>query len=155
LLKEKTLSEPAEILLVEDNQNDVELVMHALRQSSMGDRVAVVRDGADALEYVFCTGKFAGRLMADAPRVVLLDLKLPKVSGKEVLRSLKTDLRTSSIPVIALTSSIEESDITDTYRLGVNSYIVKPVDFDEYAQALRQIGLYWLRLNVNTRLSSG
>jgi two-component system, response regulator len=137
----------ANILLVEDNTNDIELALHALRQYRLGESVAVVRDGADALEYVFCTGKYAQRRFADAPQLVLLDLKLPKVDGKEVLRALKADARTRAIPVVALTSSREEVDIAESYSLGVNSYIVKPIDFDQYTEALHQIGAYWLGLN--------
>jgi two-component system, response regulator len=138
----------ADILLVEDNSSEVELALHALKHD-LGRSIAVVRDGADALEYLFCTGKYSQRSPAAAPRVVLLDLNLPKVNGKEVLRSLKSDVRTRDIPVIALTSSSEESDIVESYRLGVNSYVVKPVDFDEYSEALHQIGRYWLQLNEN------
>ena len=138
--------ESAELLLVEDNASDVELALHALG-SDLGGTIAVVRDGADALEYLFCTGRYAGRSPDAVPRVVLLDLSLPRVNGKEVLRSMRSDSRTREIPVIALTSSAEEKDIAETYRLGVNSYVVKPVDFDEYSETLRQIGRYWLRLN--------
>jgi two-component system, response regulator len=141
----------ADILLVEDNPSDIELALHALRQHRMGESVAVVRDGADALDYMFCTGKYAQRRSTDIPRLVLLDLKLPKVGGKEVLRTLKADERTRAVPVVALTSSREEIDIAESYSLGVNSYVVKPIDFDAYAEALHQIGAYWLGLNERSQ----
>jgi two-component system response regulator len=141
----------ADILLIEDNANDIELALHALRQHKVGESIAVVRDGADALEYMFCTGKYAQRRLSDTPQLVLLDLKLPKVDGKEVLRALKADERTRAIPVVALTSSSEEIDIAESYDLGVNSYIVKPIDFDRYTEALHQIGAYWLGLNERSR----
>jgi two-component system response regulator len=136
----------AEILLVEDNPNDVELALHALTKHNVSNRILVVRDGAEALEYLFRTGRYAG-LDAGPPRVVLLDLKLPKVDGLEVLRQVKADERTRAIPVVVLTTSQEEPDIEESYRLGVNSYIVKPVDFRQFTEAVRQLGLYWLLLN--------
>jgi two-component system response regulator len=141
-----------EILLVEDNPNDVELTLHALKKNNLTNRVHIVRDGAEALEYLFGSGAYAGRDINHAPKVILLDLKLPKVDGKEVLRRIKSDERTRSIPVVVLTSSREERDIVESYRLGVNSYITKPVDFEQFTEAVRQLGLYWLLLNQPPRL---
>lgn len=136
-----------EILLVEDNPNDAELTVMALSQNNLSNRINVVRDGVEALDYIFCTGAYAEREGKDRPYVVLLDLKLPLVDGLEVLRRVKGDPRTRAIPVIVLTSSREERDIVESYELGVNSYIVKPVDFEQFAEAVRQLGLYWLLLN--------
>jgi two-component system response regulator len=136
-----------DILLVEDNPSEVRLTMHAFQEQRIADRVQVVRDGAEALEYLFCTGPFAGRAIEDTPRLILLDIKLPLVDGVEVIRRIKSDSRTQMMPVVVLSSSREERDIVESYRLGANSYIVKPVNFDEFAQAIRQIGLYWLVLN--------
>jgi two-component system response regulator len=138
---------PIEILLVEDNLNDVELALHALKKHNIANRVQIIRDGAEALDYVFCTGDYADRSIKDGPKVILLDLKLPKVNGLEVLERIKSDPRTKCIPVVVLTSSREERDIVQSYQLGVNSYITKPVDFDQFAEAVRQLGLYWLLLN--------
>ena len=139
--------ENIEILLVEDNPNDEELTLYALRKNNITNQIQVVRDGAEALEYIFCTGAFADRQINDPPKVVLLDLKLPKVDGLEVLERIKTDARTRTIPVVVLTSSQEERDIVESYQLGVNSYIVKPVDFEQFNEAVRHIGLYWMLLN--------
>lgn len=136
-----------EILLVEDNPNDVELTLHTLRKHNLGNYVHVVRDGAEALEFIFCTGTYADRQIENSPKVVLLDLKLPKVDGLEVLRQIKADPRTQMIPVVVLTSSREERDIVESYQLGTNSYIVKPVDFGQFTEAVRQLGLYWVLLN--------
>jgi two-component system, response regulator len=136
-----------EILLVEDNPNDVELTLHALKKNNLTNRIHVVRDGAEALEYLFGSGTYAGRDINHTPKVILLDLKLPKVDGMEVLRQIKADARTRSIPVVVLTSSREERDIVGSYQLGVNSYITKPVDFEQFTEAVRQLGLYWLLLN--------
>jgi two-component system response regulator len=136
-----------EILLAEDSPSDVKLTLHALRQHNVANRVQVVRDGAEALDFLFCTGPYAHRKIEDGPKVVLLDLKMPLVDGKEVLERLKADPRTRMIPVVALTSSREERDVVDSYRLGVNSYIVKPVDFGQFTEAIKQLGLYWLLLN--------
>jgi two-component system response regulator len=138
---------PIEILLVEDNANDVELAQYALKEYHVATYIEVVRDGAEALDYVFCTGAYAHRRMEDTPKVILLDLKLPKLDGLEVLRSIKADPRTQPIPIVVLTSSREERDIVESYQLGVNSYIVKPVDFEQFTEAVRQLGLYWLLLN--------
>ncbi len=136
-----------EILLVEDNPNDVELALHALKRNNLTNPIHVVRDGAEALEFVFCAGAYAGRRPENGPKVILLDLKLPKVDGLEVLRQIKADPRTRPIPVVMMTSSREERDIVESYRLGVNSYIVKPVDFEQFSEAVRQVGFYWLLVN--------
>lgn len=136
-----------EILLVEDNPNDVELTLHTLQKHHLANHVHVVRDGAEALEFIFCSGAYAQRHIENSPKVVLLDLKLPKVDGLEVLRRIKADPRTQPIPVVVLTSSREERDIVESYQLGANSYIVKPVDFEQFTEAVRQLGLYWALLN--------
>jgi CheY-like chemotaxis protein len=136
-----------EILLVEDNPYDVELTLHALDKSHITNHIHVVRDGAEALEFIFCTGAYAERGIQNPPKVILLDLKLPKVDGMEVLRQVKADPRTQMIPVVVLTSSREERDVVESYRLGVNSYIVKPVDFEKFTEAVQRMGLYWLLLN--------
>lgn len=136
-----------DILLVEDDPRDVELTLHALDQHRLGNRVQVARDGAEALDFVFGTGAWAERRPEARPRVILLDLKLPKVSGLQVLERLKSDPRTRAIPVVVLTSSREERDIVDSYQFGVNSYIVKPVDFGQFIEATRQLGFYWVLLN--------
>jgi two-component system response regulator len=136
-----------EILLVEDNPNDVELTLHVFKENVLGNEIHVVRDGAEALDYLFCTGQYADRSPNGVPKVVLLDLKLPKVDGLEVLRRLKGDPRTRSTPVVVLTSSREERDVVESYQLGVNSYIVKPVDFEQFTESIRQLGMYWLLLN--------
>ncbi len=136
-----------EILLVEDNPNDVELTLHALRKNHISNRIHVVRDGVEALEFIFCTGAYAERNIQETPNVILLDLKLPKVDGLEVLQRIKADPRIRATPVVVLTSSREERDVVESYRLGVNSYIVKPVDFKKFTEAVQQIGLYWLLLN--------
>lgn len=133
---------PVDIILVEDNPDDEELALLALRQNNLGNRIIVLRDGAEAAAYLL--GPDGPR---QRPRLILLDLKLPKIDGLEVLRRLKADERTRAIPVVMLTSSREERDLVESYRLGVNSYIVKPVDFDQFIQSVRQIGLYWLVLN--------
>ena len=138
--------EEIEILLVEDNPLDAELTMTALKSGKVANNVTWVKDGAQALEYIFRTGEFAER--ADVPpRLVLLDLKMPRVNGIEVLKAIKSDERTRRIPVVVMTSSEEESDIAKTYDLGVNSYIVKPLDFNAFADVTRQAGFYWLAIN--------
>lgn len=136
-----------EILLVEDNPNDVELTLRALKRYNLANKVFVVKDGAEALEFLFATGAHADRNVENSPRVVLLDLKLPRVDGLEVLRRVKSDERTRAIPVVVLTSSREQRDVVESYQLGVNSYIVKPVDFEKFVQAVSEVGLYWVLLN--------
>jgi two-component system response regulator len=136
-----------EILLVVDNPNDAELALRALKKHNLANHVAVVTDGEEALEFVFARGKYVHRKVENGPRIILLDLKLPKVDGLEVLRAIKSDPRTKIIPVIVLTSSKEEKDIVESYKLGVNSYILKPVDFDKFVDAVKEIGYYWLLLN--------
>jgi two-component system response regulator len=135
------------ILLVEDNPDDVELTLRALKKNNIANDVVVAGDGEEALEYLTATGKYAGRPVAALPEVVLLDLKLPKAGGLEVLRSMRADPRTRLLPVVVLTSSSEETDVISSYQLGANSYIRKPVDFDQFVEAIRQLGLYWLVLN--------
>jgi two-component system response regulator len=135
------------ILLVEDNPDDVELTMRALKKNNIQNEVVVARDGAEALEYLFGTGKYADRNMTVMPQLVLLDLKLPKVSGMEVLERLRADDRTRLLPIVILTSSKEEIDLVEGYSRGANSYIRKPVDFNQFTEAVRQLGLYWLLLN--------
>lgn len=141
------LNQSVEILLVEDNPHDVKLALHAFQKQHIANQLQVVRDGAEALEFIFCTGRYANRQIDKTPRLILLDLKLPLVDGIEVLRLIKTDPRTQMIPVVIMTSSQEESDIVESYKLGVNSYIVKPVDFDQFNEVVRQLGYYWLLLN--------
>ncbi len=136
-----------EILLVEDNPRDAELTIRSLKKRNLANRLHHVADGVEALDFLFGTGAYAGRRIGDAPKLVLLDLKLPKIDGLEVLQRLKSDERTKSIPVVMLTSSKEERDVVASYRLGVNSYIVKPVGFENFAEAVSQLGLYWLLLN--------
>lgn len=135
------------ILLVEDNPDDVKLTLRAFKQHNLGNSIVVAADGAEALDYMFGTGRFAGRDVGEKPAVVFLDLKLPKVDGLEVLRRLRADPRTALQPVVILTSSNEEQDMIEGYRLGANSYVRKPVDFEEFIKAARQLGLYWLLLN--------
>lgn len=132
---------------MEDNPSDRELALHSLRGSKLSNRIEVVRDGAEALDFIFCTGAYAQRNIENKPKLILLDLKLPKVDGLEVLKRIKSDPRTSKIPVVVLTSSREDCDIVDSYQLGVNSYIVKPVDFEQFTSVVRQLGCYWLLLN--------
>jgi two-component system, response regulator len=136
-----------DIILVEDNPDDVELTLDALKTHKLSNRVKVLRDGEEALDYFFGTGKYADRDVCDRPKVILLDLKLPKVDGLEVLRRIRSDERTKTLPVVVLTSSNEQKDRIESYQLGVNSYIVKPVEFDSFARAVAQIGFYWLLLN--------
>jgi two-component system, response regulator len=142
-----TDNEAVEILLVEDNPNDVELALHALKKNKVSNRIQVVRDGEEALDFIFGKDGSSGGPSEQRPKMILLDLKLPKVDGLEVLRRLKGDPTTRSIPVIILTSSREEQDIVKSYDLGVNSYIVKPVDFQQFNDAIRQLGLYWMVVN--------
>jgi two-component system response regulator len=136
-----------EILLVEDNPRDLELTLHSLEQANLANHIQIARDGAEALEFIFAEGAHAGRRIEDTPKMILLDLKLPKVDGLEVLQRLKSDARTRAIPVVVLTSSREQRDVVESYHLGVNSYIVKPVDFEGFAAAVKEVGMYWLLLN--------
>lgn len=139
------------ILLVEDNPDDEALTLHALETNKIGNQVMVARNGAEALDYLFCTGAYVGRDPDQLPTVVLLDLKLPKIDGLEVLRRIRADERTKLLPVVLLTSSNEEEDRLRGYALGANSYVRKPVDFDNFVQAAGQLGLYWLLLNQPPR----
>jgi two-component system, response regulator len=136
-----------EILLVEDNGQDIELALYALRREKLANHIEVARDGEEALDFLFCRGRFADRNMGEQPRLVLLDLKLPKVDGLEVLRQVKGDPRTKAIPIVIMTSSREERDMVNGYKLGVNAYIQKPVDFDEFRRMVNQIGLFWMVVN--------
>ncbi|MEZ5072179.1 MAG: response regulator [Bacteroidales bacterium] len=138
---------PVEILLVEDNPHDAEMTIRALRKQHLANHLEHVSDGEEALDFVFARGKFAHRKPDQGPRVILLDLKLPKIGGLDVLRTLKSDPETKHLPVVVLTSSREDKDIVESYQLGVNSYIVKPVDFDKFVQAVGELGWYWLLLN--------
>lgn len=140
-------NDAVEILLVEDTATDAELTIRALKKHSLVNNLVWVKDGAEALDFLFATGAYAGRNCAHLPKVVLLDLRLPRVSGIEVLRRIKNDERTATIPVVVLTSSKEDIDIEECYRLGVNSYITKPVSFDEFVKVVSELGLYWLLLN--------
>jgi two-component system, response regulator len=149
-----TKAHTIELLLVEDNPEDLELALRALRKANFSNRIHVARDGAEALDYIFCVGAFAGRDIADGPKVILLDLKLPKIDGLEVLKRIKADPRTAGIPVVVLTSSKEQSDMVESYHLGVNSYVVKPVNFERFAEAVQQLGMYWLLLNESPGLQS-
>lgn len=141
-------SDAVEILLVEDNPADVELTLHALGQNKLANKIQIARDGEEALDFLFNRGSFHDRISQAPPRMVLLDLKLPKVDGLGVLRAAKGDPRTRAIPIVVLTSSKEEKDMVESYSLGVNSYIQKPVDFDNFRQTVRDLGLYWLLVNV-------
>ena len=135
------------ILLVEDKPDDEALTIRALKQHNIANEVVVARNGAEALDYLFGTGAYQGRDLADTPAVVLLDLKLPKIGGLEVLRRLRSDARTKRLPVVILTSSEEDKDKVQGYELGANSYVRKPVDFEQFSEAVRQLGMYWLILN--------
>lgn len=136
-----------EILLVEDNPTDAELAIRALKKSNLANKLVWVKDGAEALEFIFATGAYSQRNVTNGPKVILLDLQLPKVNGMEVLRRVKEDARTHRIPVVVLTSSKEDRDIAESYQLGVNSYISKPVEFDQFAKVVSELGLYWLLVN--------
>ncbi len=136
-----------DILLVEDNPTDAELTLRALKKHHLANNVFLVKDGAEALEFVFATGAYSYRSINNQPKVIVLDLRLPKVDGLEVLRKVRADERTRLIPVVVLTSSHEEKDIVESYKLGVNSYITKPVEFDAFIKAVSEVGLYWLLLN--------
>ena len=136
-----------EILIVEDNQDDLDMTLRALHKANLANRIQVANDGAEALDFIFCQGAHAGRRMEDRPRLILLDIKLPKIDGMGVLKRIKNDPRTKTIPVVMLTSSREQRDVLESYNLGVNSYIVKPVEFDSFMAAVRELGMYWLLLN--------
>jgi len=144
---EVSSSESVEILLVEDSDSDAELTTHALRKSKVANKIHRVRDGAEALDYLFCRADYQSRRFDAPPNLVLLDLKLPKVDGLQVLQAVKGDARTRAIPVIILTSSKEERDLVNSYQTGVNSYIQKPVDFSAFQEVVRHLGLYWLLMN--------
>jgi len=139
--------EQVEILLVEDSKTDAEMTLRALRRNNLANRVHWVKDGAEALEYMFCTGAYAGRDRAAGPKLIMLDIKMPKIGGIEVLRQLKADAATRTIPVVIMTSSNEESDVVESYKLGANSYIVKPVVFEAFLETVAKIGLYWVITN--------
>jgi CheY-like chemotaxis protein len=141
------MGEQVDILLVEDDDNDMDLALHALRRENLGNKIFVARDGEEALDFLFCRGAFSERSFEHPPRFVLLDLKLPKVDGIEVLRLIKSDSRTKLIPVVILTSSKEERDVVNGYNLGANSYLQKPVDFDKFRQTVKEAGMYWLLMN--------
>jgi len=143
-----------EILLVEDNPSDAELALRALKKNNLANNVIRACDGEEALDFIFARGQFKERKRENGPKVILLDLKLPKIDGLEVLRIIKADPVTKIIPVVVLTSSKEEKDMIESYRLGVNSYIVKPVDFDQFTNSVRDIGLYWLLLNEQPDIKS-
>jgi len=136
-----------EILLVEDSQDDLEMTLRALRKANLANHVEIARDGVEAINFLFAEGPYAGRKVEDCPKLVLLDLKLPRIDGLEVLRRVKSDSRTKMIPVVVLTSSKEQKDVVSSYHLGVNSYIVKPVNFEGFAAAVQELGMYWMLLN--------
>lgn len=140
-----------EILIVEDDPHDAELTVRALKKNNLANNVFVAEDGEEALDFFFCRGKFESRSFQNPPKVVLLDLKLPKVSGLEVLKRVKEDKRTTHIPIVIVTSSREEPDMKEAYELGVNSYVVKPVDFDMFVSAMSSLGMYWLLVNQSLR----
>ena len=136
-----------EILLVEDNPTDAELAIRALKKNNFANKLVWVKDGAEALDFIFATGAYSQRSVVNGPKVIMLDLRLPKVDGMEVLRRVKEDERTRAIPVVVLTSSKEDRNVAESYQLGVNSYISKPVEFDEFAKTVAELGLYWLLVN--------
>jgi CheY-like chemotaxis protein len=140
-------SNEVDILLVEDNQDDADLALHALRREKLANSIFIARDGEEALDFLFCRGVFHQRSFDHPPKLVLLDLKLPKVDGMQVLQQLKADPRTKTIPVVMVTSSKEERDLTNGYNFGVNSFIQKPVDFDQFRETVKSLGLYWLVIN--------
>jgi two-component system response regulator len=141
------MTEQADILIVEDDLDDLDLAMHALQRENLANNIFVARDGEEALDFLFCRGSFAARSFDHPPKLVLLDLKLPKVNGIEVLKQIKADSRTKSVPIVVLTSSKEERDLIDSYNLGANSYIQKPVDFHQFRETVKSLGMYWLLVN--------
>lgn len=140
-----------EIILVEDSMEDADLIMRSLRKNNLCNSVIHLKDGAEAMDFMFAQGEFSSRNIMDKPKVVLLDLKMPKVDGLQVLRALKSDLRTKSIPVVIMTSSREDRDVIESHELGVNSYVVKPVSFESFAKAVADLGLYWLMINQSPK----
>lgn len=139
--------DPVEILLVEDNPNDAELTLNALREGNLANHITWIKDGVEAVDFIFCRGKYESRLGEALPKVILLDLRLPKLDGLELLRILKNDSRSNAIPVVILTSSREDRDMAESYNLGVNSFISKPVEFDDFANVIKELGYYWLIVN--------
>jgi two-component system response regulator len=142
-----TPSRDIEILLVDDSQSDIELTVHTLRKNNLANSIHVAQDGKEALDFIFCRDQYAGREMIHRPKVILLDLKLPKLDGLQVLKAIRSDERTKAIPVVILTSSKEQRDLVEGYHLGVSAYIQKPVDFDEFRNTIREIGVFWLLVN--------
>jgi len=140
-----------EILLVEDSLEDATLVIRSLKKSNLGNSLKHLSDGAEALEFIFASGKYSGRNVDDKPKLILLDLKMPKVDGLQVLHAIKTDERTRSIPVVIMTSSREDKDLIESYKLGVNGFVIKPVSFDNFAKAVADLGMYWLMVNQSPR----
>ncbi len=140
-----------EILLVEDSLEDATLVIRSLKKSNLGNSIKHLGDGAEALEFIFAQGKYTSRRVEDKPKLILLDLKMPKVNGLEVLEAIKTDERTRSIPVVIMTSSREDRDLTESYKLGANGFVVKPVSFDNFAKAVADLGMYWIMVNQTPR----
>ena len=148
------MQKPIDILLVEDNPDDLDLALYALQRNQLANHIHVVRDGIEALDFVFCRGKYQERSCSQIPKLILLDLNMPKLNGLEVLEAIRANPSTAGIPVVILTTSREESDLVESYRLGVNSYIVKPVDFEQFSEVVRQLGFYWLLLNERPSMTS-
>ena len=142
-----TIKERTSILLVEDNPSDAELTLRALRDNNIANDITLVEDGEEALDYIFCRGRYESEEECRSPKLIILDLKLPKIDGLEVLKQIKSNEKTCTIPVVVLTSSKHETDLVNSYKLGVNSYIVKPVEFEKFLAAVKQLGMYWLLIN--------
>ena len=140
-----------EIILVEDSMEDAALVMRSLKKNNLSNSILHLKDGAEALDFIFSQGEYSGRSIEDKPKLILLDLKMPKVDGLQVLRAIKTDERTQSIPVVIMTSSREDRDLVESYKLGVNGYVVKPVSFESFAKAVAELGMFWLLVNQSPR----